>query len=184
MRLLAQLRKFVSPSDPDQLSFPKQIRSLTSIHMRYDQHDSPVEPTAFDFDDAESEGTKRLFYLLGPILDTLRNGHVLVIDELDARIHPLITASIVQLFNSSTTNPKNAQLIFTTHNTSILDNRIFRRDQIWFTEMHRFGNTDLFSLAEYRVRNDASFEKDYLGGKYGAVPFVSSLDHVLADRDD
>jgi hypothetical protein len=181
--LLVELRKFVSPGDPDHPSFPEQIKSLASRHMRYDQDNSPVGPATFDFDAAESEGTKKLFYLLGPILDTLRNGQVLVVDELEARFHPLITASIVKLFNSKTTNPRNAQLVFTTHNTSILDNSIFRRDQIWFTEMRRFGNTDLFSLAEYRVRNDASFEKDYLVGRYGAVPFVSSLEHVLADRD-
>jgi len=181
--LLAELRKLVAPGAKDELLFPKQVKSLTSIHGKYDHDNSPVALTTFGFDNAESEGTKKLFYLLGPILDTLRSGRVFVVDELDARFHPHITVSIIKLFNSNETNPKNAQLIFATHDTNLLDNRLFRRDQIWFTEKTTFGATDLFSLAEYRVRNDAFFEKEYLAGKYGAIPFVGSLDYILASRD-
>ncbi len=97
------------------------------------------------------------------------------IDELDARLHPLMTQRIVEMFHSPLTNPKGAQLIFATHDTNLLDKSLFRRDQIWFTEKDQQGATHLTSLAEYRVRNDAAFEKNYLAGRYGAIPFLGDL---------
>ncbi|MEH1840702.1 MAG: AAA family ATPase [Nostoc sp.] len=97
----------------------------------------------FNLDEQESEGTKKVFALAGPLVDTLKNGKVLIIDEFDARIHPLISRAIVELFNSNETNPNNAQLIFMTHDTNLLNNKLFRRDQIWFTEKNRYGATDL-----------------------------------------
>jgi len=108
-------------------------------------------------------------------LESLDKGKILVIDELEARLHPLLTRAIVTLFNSRTTNPNNAQLIFATHDTNLLSNRYFRRDQIWFAEKNRYGATDLYSLAEFQVRNDATYDKDYIAGKYGAIPFLSGL---------
>ncbi len=90
-------------------------------------------------------------------------------------LHPIITRVIIALFNSNQTNPENAQLIFTTHDTNLLSNKIFRRDQIWFTEKNRQGATALYSLVEYKVRNDASFESDYIKGRYGAIPFLGDL---------
>ena len=129
------------------------------------------------------EGTKKLFYLSGPLLDILQFGSVLIIDELDARFHPLITSTIIGLFNSKSTNPNNAQLIFATHDTNLLSNKLFRRDQIWFTEKDKYGATDLYSLAEIKVRSDASFEKDYIAGKYGAIPFIGGLHHLIGDAD-
>ncbi|HEY9822493.1 MAG TPA: AAA family ATPase, partial [Candidatus Sericytochromatia bacterium] len=104
-----------------------------------------------------------------------------IIDEFDARIHPLISRAIVELFNSNETNPNNAQLIFMTHDTNLLSNKLFRRDQIWFTEKNRYGATDLYSLAEYKVpvRNDASFESDYIKGRYGAIPYIGNLNHLI-----
>lgn len=138
---------------------------------------------AFDLDRDESEGTKKLFYFAGPLLDALSNGKVLIVDELDARLHPLITRAIIDPFNSSSSNPKNAQLIFTTHDTNLLSNKIFRRDQIWFAEKNREGATDLYSLAEFKVRNDASFDTDYIKGKYGAVPFLGDIRKLLGTNN-
>ena len=125
---------------------------------------------------------ERKKYLLwdGPLFDTLSNGKVLVIDEFDARLHPLISRAIVDLFNSTDTNPNNAQFIFMTHDTNLLSNKIFRRDQIWFTEKNRQGATDLYSLAEYNIRNDASFESDYIKGKYGAIPYIMNLNNLIS----
>ena len=99
-------------------------------------------------------------------------------DELDARLHPLMTRSIIELFHKPESNPNNAQLIFMTHDTNLLSNKIFRRDQIWFTEKDRCGATTLYSLAEYNVRNDASFENDYIKGRYGAIPYISNLNFI------
>jgi uncharacterized protein len=87
----------------------------------------------------------------------------------------------VQLFNSNESNSNNAQLIFTTHDTNLLDNKLFRRDQIWFVEKDKFSATKLYSLAEFQVRNDASFEKDYIQGRYGAIPYVGDLSKILGE---
>jgi len=99
----------------------------------------------------------------------------MIVDEFDARLHPLIGKAIIQLFNSPETNPHNAQIILMTHDTNLLDYKLFRRDQIWFTEKNRYGATDLYSLAEYNVKNDAPFEQDYIKGRYGAIPFIGNL---------
>ncbi len=149
--------------------------SLKTIHRRVDQTGDGTSLREFDLHDHESAGTQKLVALAGPLLDTLEKGKLLVIDEFDARLHPLISCAILRMFNSRETNPHNAQLIFTTHDTNLLNNRIFRRDQIWFTEKDRGGATHLTSLVEYRVRNDASFDADYVRGKYGAIPFLDDL---------
>jgi len=152
------------------------------IRIAHEKHDSAGRKDSvelFDLDDHESEGTKKLFSFAGPILDALKKGSVLVIDELDARLHPVITQAIVRLFNCRATNQYNAQLVFTTHDTNLLTNKLFRRDQIWFTEKDRLGATHVVSLAEYRVRNDASFERDYIQGRYGAVPFLGNLQELM-----
>ena len=99
-------------------------------------------------------------------------------DEFDARLHPLITRQLIKLFNSKEVNTKGAQLIFVTHDTNLLDKTLFRRDQIWFTEKDRQDSSHLTSLAEFRVRNDAAYEKNYLQGRYGAIPFLSELDRL------
>lgn len=152
---------------------------IQTLHKKYDSKGKIVSEVVFDFEENESEGTKKLFAFAVPILDTLRNGEILIIDELDARLHPIITRAIIELFNSKQTNPHNAQLIFTTHDTNLLSNKIFRRDQIWFTEKNRQGATDLYSLVQYKVRNDASFESDYIKGRYGAIPFLGDLTELF-----
>jgi predicted ATP-dependent endonuclease of OLD family len=151
------------------------IARVTTRHQVYDHENRPAGWETFDLTAQESEGTQKIFYLCGPLIEALDKGRVLVIDEMEARLHPFITRAIIQLFHSSQTNPHSAQLIFCTHDTSLLDRHRFRRDQIWFTEKDRYGATDLYSLAELQVRNDASFDKDYIAGKYGAVPFIGGL---------
>jgi len=170
---------------------PKEIRdrilrdgntsgiSIGTIHRKYNAEGQQISIETFEMDEHESEGTQKLFAMAGPLVDTLENGRILVIDELDARLHPLITREIISLFNSNQTNPHNAQLIFMTHDTNILSHKFFRRDQIWFAEKDKFGATHLYSLAEYKIRNDASFESDYIQGRYGAVPFIGDLSHLI-----
>ncbi|RQW07059.1 ATP-binding protein [candidate division KSB1 bacterium] len=161
-----------------------QIHHVTTSHPVFDQDHHAAGSEIFDMGDQESEGTQKIFLLSGPLLDTLDNGTVLVIDEMEARLHPLITRTIISLFNSLQTNPHNAQLVFVTHDTGLLNSRFFRRDQIWFAEKDRYGATDLYSLAELQVRNDASFDKDYIAGKYGAVPFIGGLHSLFEDEPD
>ena len=119
----------------------------------------------------EADGTKRIFALSPYIFYALERGGILAIDEFDAKLHPLLTRKIVELFHSPSTNPHNGQLVFITHDSNLLDPQLLRRDQISFAQKDKNGATELYSLVEFKgVRNDASFEKDYLQGKYRAVP--------------
>lgn len=119
----------------------------------------------------ESRGTNTYLDLIGIAYRTLETGGTLIADEIDVHLHPLLTEQIVSLFNSEKNNPKNAQLIFTTHNTNLMDLRILRRDQIWFTEKdENTSASELYSLDEYSVRKDAKVERNYLLGRYGAIP--------------
>ena len=121
----------------------------------------------------ESDGTNSYFRLIGIVKKALDQGTLLVADEIDAHLHPLLTKHLVSLFNSREFNPNGAQLIFTSHNTNLLDLDILRRDQIWFTEKNEdTAATDLFSLYDFSVRKDAKVEKGYLIGRYGAIPFI------------
>ena len=153
------------------------------IYKNFSKDNLHLGNAVLDFN-LESKGTQKLFSLLGPLLDTLEKGRILVIDELDSRLHPLLTMELVKLFHSKF-NKKNAQLIFASHDTNLLRKDIFRRDQIWFAEKDEFGASDIYSLVEYKinqataVRNDASFEKDYLLGKYGGVPFFGDIQNFL-----
>jgi len=157
--------------------------TITTIHRGYSASGEQIAPVTFNLDHQESEGTKKVFALTGQLLETLHAGNPLVIDELDARLHPLVTREIIRLFNSKETNPKHAQLIFMTHDTNLLDKDFLRRDQIWFTEKDRFGASHLYSLAEFKVRNDASYGKDYIQGKYGAIPFLGDLRRVVEEAN-
>lgn len=149
--------------------------TIQTSHKKYDQNNRFHGWVHFDLETNESNGTQRLFYLANPVLDALDWGHPLVIDEIEVRLHPLITQALIRLFNSKETNPKGAQLIFTTHDTNLLDRELFRRDQIWFTEKDRYGASHLYSLVEFKPRNDAAFEKSYLRGRYGALPNPGQL---------
>jgi len=154
-------------------------KKLVSLHKRIDDN-GIISTVKFDVETQESEGTKKLIFLLGPIYDVLKNGQILIIDELDSRFHPLLTMKLIEIFHML--NNSNAQLIFSSHDTNLLKNTVFRRDQIWFTEKKDNGSTDLYSLVEYknlRVRKDATYNKDYLNGKYGAIPIFSDMEDFL-----
>jgi AAA15 family ATPase/GTPase len=120
----------------------------------------------------ESEGTLAYFSILGPLLDGLRDGKVLMIDELESSLHPALARELVRLFNSPKLNPNGAQIIFTTHSTNLLDLSLLRRDQVWFTEKTREGATRLYSLSDYQPRTNQNIEAGYLGGRFGAIPFL------------
>ena len=162
------------------LNYGIKTTAYTS-HPKYDADGKQTSMELFDIEKHESEGTKKLFALAGILLDTLRTGKILLIDELDARLHPLITRELICLFNSNETNPHNAQLIFTTHDTNLLSSKTFRKDQIWFTEKDNKGATDLYSLVEYKVGKNASFERDYIMGKYGAIPFLGNFKELIGE---
>lgn len=153
------------------------VEPLTT-HVIYDDEGRIVGERTFPKNKMESEGTKKVIEFSGPIFDTLKEGKVLIIDELDAKLHPLITRNIVLLFMDEETNPNGAQLIFATHDTNLLDLDIIRRDQIWFAEKDAVEATDLYSLVEFKdekgdkVRNDRDVKSDYIRGRYGAIPFI------------
>lgn len=123
----------------------------------------------------ESQGTQKLFAYAGPWLDVLSKGRVLVVDELDTSLHPLLVRHLVGLFHNPGTNPLNAQLIISTHDTTLLDPDIYRRDQIWFTEKNQDGATALYSLSDFKARKNEAFERGYLKGRYGAIPFIGEF---------
>jgi AAA15 family ATPase/GTPase len=129
----------------------------------------------------ESSGTKKLFGLLPFIAGSLLTGTTLVIDELDAKIHPVLLRHIIMLFNDMEINRKGAQLIFTSHDLSTMNSEVFRRDEIWFVAKGNSQNSKLYSLVEFKnskgeaVRKDAKFDKQYLEGKYGADPYLKKI---------
>jgi len=149
-----------------------KAHQLVAYHRKYDENNILVDTVPFNFDAQESEGTKKLLYLLGPWYDTLQNGKILIIDELDCRLHSNLTSKLIGFFHHSINN--SAQLICAVHDISLLNKESFRRDQIWFVEKNQFGGSELFSLADFKtdkVRNKSAFHKNYLEGKYGAIPY-------------
>lgn len=156
----------------------KTVPKLKSWHNVYNNNNIIQETIPFDFHNEESKGTQKLVYILGPIYDTLVNGKILLIDEFDSRLHTLLCKHLINLFHSL--NKRNAQFAFILHDTNVLSSEFFRRDQIWFTEKDQFGSTSLFSLNDYgKVRNDAKFEKNYLKGDYGAVPYLDDINNQI-----
>ncbi len=162
---------------------------VNTLHQKYDNSNKPVVDETFSFFENESAGTLALFGLSAHIYHAIKKGKVLVVDELASQLHPLLTCAIIEAFHQarcksgetgSRTLSSQAQLIFVSHDTSILKNQLFRRDQIWFAQKNEYGATDLYSLEEYRIRNDASFSKDYIMGKYGAVPFIGDIDSLFS----
>lgn len=164
----------------------KKIVSAETLHKKYNKDGTVAGVVNFDLRDQESAGTNKVFDLAGHVFNTLRYGGVLVIDELDAKLHPLLTNAIVKLFNSVEYNPCNAQLVFATHDTNLLSMGNFRRDQIYFIEKDNFAASDVYSLAEYKekdgkkVRKDRSFEPDYINGRYGAIPFIGNFENLFS----
>ncbi len=146
--------------------------------FRYDvqtmHHDPDGESVVFDFDE-ESDGTQKFFSLIWPWIDVLTNGYVLLVDELNNSLHPKLVEYLVSLFNNKKTNPNNAQLIFTTHDITILNQKTLRRDQIWFCEKDEIQTTQVYPLSDFRPRKGReNLEQMYLSGRYGALPYIES----------
>ena len=177
--LRLRITNFAKYADLGIDSIVKIDNRIVSNHRQFDDEGRETSDVAFSFSGNESEGTIKYFSLSYPIIDTLDNGKLLIIDELDSKLHPLLVRKIISLFNSAKTNPKGAQLLFTTHDTFLLSAGMFRRDQIWFTQKDSFGATEAYSLVEYKVRSNTLFERDYLLGKYGATPIIGEMERVF-----
>lgn len=178
-KLRERITAFARYADLGIENITKIDNRIVSRHRQYDDEGREVNNVAFSFNRNESEGTIKYFSLAYPIIDALDNGKRVVIDELDSRLHPLLVKRIVALFNDARTNPKGAQLLFTAHDTYLLSAGLFRRDQVWFTQKDNFGATELYSLAEYKVRSTSPFERDYLLGKYGATPLIGDMESIF-----
>jgi hypothetical protein len=154
---------------------------IKTTHKKYDTNKKKVDEVTFSMQKDESNGTQKFFYLTGTIIDVLENGSVLIADELDSKLHPNLVCKLISLFNSKELNPKNAQIIFNTHDTNLLNSRLFRRDQIWFIEKDRYGASKLYSLSDFKseVRKNDNFEENYIYGKYGAIPFLNSFENLV-----
>lgn len=151
--------------------------TLNTLHQKFDSDGNAVDNVIFELEKEESKGTRKFFAMSAPILDTLKNGKVLIIDELDASLHPVLTQHLIKLFHDENVNKNNAQLIFATHDTNLLKKTIFRRDQIWLSEKNKYGSTDLYSLSQFKnVRKNEDFEKQYIHGKYGAIPYLGKFE--------
>jgi uncharacterized protein len=164
----------VFKNENDTPSIKRQDKDVYELRFK---HDTEEGSAVFALDD-ESTGTRNLLFLAGPVLDILKKGRVLMVDELDTSLHPLLVRRLVELFNNPVTNPNNAQLIFTTHDTSLLDNTLFRRDQIWFVEKDRAQASSLYPLSDFSPRKNEAFEIGYLTGRYGALPFFKNSNRM------
>jgi uncharacterized protein len=142
------------------------------------EHTTPRGSVKLDLQE-ESDGTQRLYGLAAPVLDVLREGRVLVVDELDSSLHTLLVRRLVSMFHDPALNRHGAQLVFSTHDTSLLDPTLFRRDQIWFTEKDADQATRLYPLTDFSPRKHEAWERGYLMGRYGAVPLFRELPDTL-----
>ncbi|MDD5373075.1 MAG: ATP-binding protein [Sulfurimonas sp.] len=151
--------------------------SLNTIHQKFDKDGQIIGNVVFELNEDESKGTRKFFAMSAPILDTLKNGKILIIDELDASLHPILTQHLIKLFHNKKINKEKAQLIFATHDTNLLKPELFRRDQVWLTEKDQYGATTIYSLAQFKnVRKQEDFERQYIQGKYGAIPYLSPFE--------
>lgn len=188
---LSRLPKDMPDSIMQELSTKLQGKMMVdarTLHKKYNKQNKVVGSVEFAMDSQESSGTNKVFNISGPVFDVLKDGGVLIVDELDASLHPLLTLAVTKLFNSKEHNPKDAQLIFATHDTNLLSYGNYRRDQIYFVEKDQYGASDLYSLVEYKeegaikaIRKDRSFEKDYIQGRYGAIPFIGNLSNIAKE---
>ena len=157
----------------------QEILNVKTIHTKRDHQGRKVGELEFDLMTHESLGSQKFFALVGPIYKALLEGSLLIIDELDARLHSNLSRLIIEFYQLPVNNPKQSQFIFSTHNTQFMDKSLFRRDQLFLIDKSELDSSFLYSIYGLNkvkpdapaVRNDASFEKDYLDGKYGAVPF-------------
>lgn len=169
-----ELHKMLIKSNPENTI-------ISTKHYVYDDKNNIKGEEFFDLNSDESLGTRKFFALAGPIIDTLTKGKILVIDEFDSRLHPELCKAIIKLFNSAENNPYKAQLLIASHNSTFINsnNKLFRRDQIIIAGKNKYGITRLESLFEKKIRKDASFEKDYLSGKYDGVAIELTISNQL-----
>ena len=160
----------------DKLRANNKVEERIQIwHRQYDGKGIFVDTVPFDLEQQESAGTRKLIHLLGPLYFALQNGTLLIIDEFNLSLHNALIVKLLEYFHQE--NIKGAQVIFSVHDVSILDKDIFRRDQIFFVEKDQYGASSLYSLSDFKsskVRNKSDFAKNYLEGKYGAIPYFAS----------
>lgn len=181
------------PASLKKLLHGKTAYTIQSLHRYYSQDNQPMDKiVSWDFDKHESEGTKKALELAGPLLKTLVDGGIIVIDEIEAKLHPIMTLNLINMFLDPKCNPKHAQLIFATHDTNLLSYSRLRRDQIYFTEKNKWESTELFSLSDFvyfnekngeiveeKERKDTDKEKRYLEGRYGAIPLLGDFKNQI-----
>jgi len=172
-----QIRDFNIEKVPHDGESKEEVYKIGALHKKTDCDEIAVIPLG-----AESAGTLKMFALYPDLQEVLNKGSVFFIDELNARLHPLLVRNFLLTFLNPNINKNHAQLIFTTHDTWQLSNQLLRRDEIWFTEKDNKGISTLYSLADFvdedgdRIRKDENYEKNYLIGKYGAIPSLKSID--------
>lgn len=169
---------------PDKISLPdelpeelrKVLRQRMTAQVEVSTQHRTLEGGAERFGfNRESHGTRNFFSYLGPCLDALRKGRTIFIDELDSSLHPLLVKKLITLFNDPTLNLNGAQLVCSTHDTTLLDQNIFRRDQIWFTERDENAISHIYPLLDFKPRKGEAFQRGYLAGRYGAIPFHETM---------
>lgn len=158
----------------------KKEEVIRTVHNVYNESGDIIGEKHFDLRQ-ESTGTLRFLAYIQNIIEMISNGGVFIVDEMSARLHPLLTKLIVDIFCSS--QNKKAQLIFTTHDISLLNNHQFRRDEVVFVDKNQRGESSLYALSDLKVREDATFNKDYLQGKYGAIP-IFNYDEIMGRELD
>lgn len=158
----------------------KKEKVVRTVHDVYDDSGNVVGEKFFDLQQ-ESTGTLRFLAYIQNIIEMISKGGVFIVDEMSARLHPLLTKLIVDIFSSK--QNKKAQLIFTTHDISLLNFNQFRRDEVVFVDKNERGESTLYALSDLKVREDATFSKDYLQGKYGAIP-IFDYDEIMGGELD
>jgi AAA15 family ATPase/GTPase len=154
--------------------------NIVTYHNKFDENDFIVDSIPFNLEEDESQGTKKIVFLLGAIYDTLVGGKVLFIDELDSKLHPNLTKKLLDFFQKF--NKNNAQFIFTSHDANLLNKDILRRDQIWFVDRNKFGASELYSLSDFDasvVRSTSDFRKKYLDNSFGAAETINITDDLI-----
>jgi AAA15 family ATPase/GTPase len=155
------------------------IDSLSKRHeLELYHEDKNGNLIKFTFDE-ESLGTKSIISLLIPVFQALNNGAILIVDEIESSLHPLLVLEVIRLFGQSITNPLGAQLFFSTHETNILCSNVLRRDQIWFSEKTEEGNTVVTPLTDFSLRKNYNLESGYLEGRFGAIPFLGDIEKLF-----
>ncbi len=165
----------------DVLKTGNKVKFLASVRTQYEGRYKPHSQIKWNFEHHESDGTQKMLLLSPFILESLTGGRLLVIDEFEARLHSVLTRSIVEAYHSKSINKNNAQFLFTTHDTNLLSSKLMRRDQICFSKKNKYGESVIYSLADIKgVRNDESYEKNYLLGKYDAIPKIRDFGFASA----